>query len=106
MQKVHDYMCAELKMYGVYIKEIAYCPHHPSVGRCACRKPGTGMLDYLIKKFDIDVRSSYMIGDKECDVEAGKRVGLATIILAGESKFADYSCNDFLEASKIILGVK
>lgn len=106
MQKVHDHMCVELKMYGVHIKGIVYCPHHPSVKRCACRKPGTGMLESLIKKFDIDVSNSYMIGDKESDVKAGKRVGLTTIILAGESKFADYSCRDLLDASRKILGVK
>lgn len=106
MQKVHSHMCAELKGYGVHIKEIVYCPHHPSVKSCACRKPGTGMLEYLIKKFDIDVSRSYMIGDKERDVEAGKTVGLITIILAGDSKFADYSCKDLLDASKMILGVR
>ncbi len=106
MQEVHDHMCAELGRWGVHIEEIVFCPHHPSVKRCACRKPGTGMLDSLISKFNIDVKKSYMIGDKEGDVKAGKNAGLITILLGGESKFADYSCKDLLDASTVIMGLK
>lgn len=104
--EVNMYMYDELAKNSIYIDSIVYCPHHPSVSKCDCRKPATGMLESLISKFGIDVRQSYMVGDKASDVEAGKKVGLTTIRIGSDQDFADYCCSSLLEASQIILGVK
>ncbi|MFH1332874.1 MAG: HAD family hydrolase [archaeon] len=104
MHIVHKHMREELSMCCIELKDIVYCPHNPSGKKCNCRKPKTGMLDFLIEKYDIDVLRSYLVGDKDGDVEAGKKVGVTTIRIGGPSSFADYHCSSLLEASEIILG--
>ena len=88
LRKVHERMLVELEREGVSIDAIFYCPHHPSVnGVCRCRKPGTGMIDEAVKRFNIDPKRSIVIGDKWSDVELGRRVGAFTIqVLTGYGK--------------------
>jgi D-glycero-D-manno-heptose 1,7-bisphosphate phosphatase len=64
-----------------------YCPHHPkgalaqyAVG-CECRKPQPGMLLAAARTHDIDLRSSWMVGDILHDVEAGNRAGCRTVLI-------------------------
>lgn len=70
-----------------------YCPHHPIYGKgkylqdCDCRKPKTGMLDRAVKDFDIDIKGSIMVGDKEWDAECGERAGVKSFLLRNN----DYS---------------
>jgi D-glycero-D-manno-heptose 1,7-bisphosphate phosphatase len=72
----------QLSLDGFY-----YCPHHPE-GRvqryalnCTCRKPMPGMLLQAAREHEIDLRSSWMIGDILHDVEAGNRAGCRTMLL-------------------------
>lgn len=66
---------------------FAYCPHHPDGVveglniACSCRKPNPGMLTAVAEEYGIDLKSSYVIGDKWIDVEAGRRAGCATILV-------------------------
>lgn len=68
---------------GVY-----YCIHHPEAKlmkyrcECSCRKPEPGMIFEAQKKYEIDLSSSYMIGDSERDVEAGIRSGCRSILIS------------------------
>lgn len=105
MLDLHSYMLNQLKSGGVVVDAIFYCPHDPAAG-CGCRKPAAGLLEKAILGFDIDIDGSYMVGDNEKDVEAGRKVGLKTMIVGKRSSIADYSCADLYEASQIILGVK
>jgi len=59
---------------GCYVDAIYYCPHLPEEG-CCCRKPQPGLLLKAAKELGIDVKESWMIGDKEIDLEAAKRAG-------------------------------
>tara|TARA_R110000851_G_scaffold141324_2_gene279185 strand:- start:23357 stop:23869 length:513 start_codon:yes stop_codon:yes gene_type:complete len=69
-------------------------------------KPNTGMLEQLIDKYDIDVESSFMIGDRWKDVLAGNRVNLTTMLLGDYDKCLytkpDYAFGNILEACKFI----
>ena len=75
-------MALDLKKKDIYIDEIFYCPHHinGSVKKyaidCNCRKPKTGMIDMALKKYPIDMNKSYMVGDKDTDLETGKKAGV------------------------------
>lgn len=71
------------RQYGLALLDIAYCPH--DTNECSCRKPGPGMLLALADKHSLDLAASWMIGDSETDVEAGKRAGCRTILVAGNS---------------------
>lgn len=80
-------MKEELILHDVHIEAIYYCPHHPEAKvrkyrlNCDCRKPKPGMLKKAEKELGIDLKSSYMIGDKKSDIDAGKSVGCKTILV-------------------------
>jgi len=75
---VHARLCELLR--PVKIEEIVFCPHAPSEN-CNCRKPKAQMGLNLIKKYNIDVAGSYMIGDKKADVEFGHAIGVKSILV-------------------------
>lgn len=79
VEDVHAHLRAILEKEGVHLEEIYYCPHHPRVEACLCRKPQGLLIQKAMARFGIDPASSWMIGDSERDVEAGKAAGLRTI---------------------------
>ncbi|MDH3974499.1 MAG: HAD family hydrolase [Deltaproteobacteria bacterium] len=87
IEKVHDKMEELLEKEGAKLDAIYYCPHHPKAGEppyradCECRKPRTGMIDSAAEDLHIDVKKSYMIGDKITDVEFAHRVGAKGIFV-------------------------
>jgi D-glycero-D-manno-heptose 1,7-bisphosphate phosphatase len=63
--------------FGITISKVYYCPHHPDItGPCECRKPNPGMIIQAVKEFDLDINECVLIGDKESDIEAGRRAGI------------------------------
>ena len=117
IKKVHDRLEELLEEKGARLDAIYYCPHHPSVceppyrADCDCRKPRTGMIDAAAVDMNIDVKSSYMIGDKITDVEFAHRVGAKGIFVKtgyGKGDLAlfgdswtttpDYIAEDLLDA--------
>lgn len=87
LESIHQRMCQALAHEGAWIKAIYYCPHEISPP-CACRKPQPGMLLEAALAFDIDLAVSWMIGDSEKDVEAGKRAGCRTARLTPDPSFS------------------
>lgn len=86
---IHKKLETELGNEGAKLDAIYYCPHHPDKGYpeempeykidCECRKPKPGMLLKAAKDFNIDLKRSFMIGDSERDMVAGKTAGCKTI---------------------------
>jgi D-glycero-D-manno-heptose 1,7-bisphosphate phosphatase len=87
LESIHRRMCEHLARAGAKIDGVYYCPHElePS---CGCRKPQPGMLFEAARAHDIDLAASWMIGDSEKDVEAGKRAGCRTVRLIADGKSA------------------
>lgn len=91
LAEIHKKMETDLGNERAYVDAIYYCPHHPHSGfegerpeykiDCDCRKPKPGMIMKAAKRFNIDLRSSWMIGDSSRDIEAGKAAGVRTIAL-------------------------
>jgi len=109
--KITDYMNKKLSENGIKIDKVYYCPHHPEgkiekyAKKCDCRKPGTKMIEDAVKEFNIDLSKSYLIGDKETDIEAGKKMGLKTaLVKTGQGRKymnnskADYIADNILDA--------
>lgn len=104
LQEIHNKMETLLGKEGAYVDGIYFCPHHPDKGfageipelkiACTCRKPKPGMLLKAAKDFNIDLKESWMIGDSESDMTAGKNAGCHTIFI-GEKQDA---CCNLLEA--------
>jgi len=123
VKKIHSLLIGKLEEKGAKIDDIFYCPHHPEQHNdvpdnakkyrieCDCRKPKTGMIKEAAKKFDLDLKECYMIGDQTRDVKAGKDAGCKSILVktgfGGEDgKFdatPDLVCSDLLEAAKKIV---
>ena len=79
---------------------IYSCYHHPQAN-CSCRKPNIGLFQQAFEDFEIDVNSSFMIWDKCKDIEAGKKIGLRTILIWNNLQCGqDYSFNDWKEVLK------
>ncbi len=97
---VHKRVISLLGNSGVEIDDAYYCPHAPDQG-CNCRKPSPEMLFDASKKFDIDLSRSFMIGDRDVDIETGKNAGCGTLCLrsaegrAAGSLMADHESGDW-----------
>lgn len=96
LQEIHNKMETLLGEQGAYVDAIYFCPHHPHKGYaeerpelkidCDCRKPKPGMLIQAAKDFNIDLINSWMIGDGENDILAGKNAGCHTALIQSEQK--------------------
>ncbi|MFD2043598.1 D-glycero-alpha-D-manno-heptose-1,7-bisphosphate 7-phosphatase [Ornithinibacillus salinisoli] len=105
LHDIHKKMEEDLAEYGAKIDDISYCPHKPHVG-CACRKPEPQMIVKLAEKHGIDLAKSYMVGDREPDIVAGKQAGTKTV-LVGEREdvtgHADMYFPDLLSFSQWLI---
>jgi D-glycero-D-manno-heptose 1,7-bisphosphate phosphatase len=92
LESMHRRMCEWLAAAGAKIDAVYYCPHekHPP---CSCRKPAPGMLLTAAREHQIDLSGSWMIGDSEIDVEAGKNAGRGTVRLLGRNNAAKGSAD-------------
>lgn len=89
LREIHDKMETLLGREGAYVDAIYYCPHHPHRGYpgevaelkidCGCRKPKPGLLLQAAEDYNIDLTKSWMIGDSENDVQAGRAAGCRTM---------------------------
>jgi D-glycero-D-manno-heptose 1,7-bisphosphate phosphatase len=77
--KLHDELILTFNANHIEIAEIAFCPHHPEVEKCLCRKPDSLMIDNLIAKYKIDKEGSYLIGDSKSDMNAAQKSGILGI---------------------------
>lgn len=108
LDSIHQRMCDELAHAGATIHGVYYCPHDLRPA-CACRKPQPGMLLAAARAHDIDLTTSWMIGDSEKDVEAGKNAGCRTVRLLRSNETgngsADMVARSLLEATRQILSI-
>ena len=71
------WMIDQFRANGVIISKVYFCPHHPDItGPCDCRKPNPGMIFQAVKEFDLEISECVMIGDKESDLQAGRKAGI------------------------------
>lgn len=88
LDEIHTRMLNELASSGASIDAIYYCPHKPGDG-CSCRKPEPGLILMAARDFDIDLKSSWMIGDSESDIIAGRRAGCRTAMVSDSRALID-----------------
>jgi D-glycero-D-manno-heptose 1,7-bisphosphate phosphatase len=114
VREVNAYVRQKLASEEAMIDGIYYCPHHAEGTvaayrrACECRKPNPGMLLAAAGDFGIALGESFLIGDKESDIEAGRRAGCRTILLAAEDPpgptAADYVARDLDRAVAWLTG--
>jgi len=77
---VNNWMLEKFSKKDINILDVFFCPHGPE-SDCDCRKPKPGMFNQANNKYGIDMKNSWMIGDKEADVQAAKTAGIQNTIL-------------------------
>jgi mannose-1-phosphate guanylyltransferase/phosphomannomutase len=116
VRAVNAALQGRLREQGAVIDAVYYCPHHPEgtvkeyAIACDCRKPETGMIRRAIADFNIDPKGSFFVGDTTGDILAGKRAGLATILVktgfgGADGRFEvtpDFVADDLMGAIKYI----
>jgi len=115
---IKDRLCSLLKEKGAGIDGYYYCPHYLQgkvkkyAVKCDCRKPDPGMLKQAAENLDIDLKGSYVVGDKVCDIELGKNVGAVSIMVKtgyGESEAKncepspDHTAENLFDAAQWII---
>ncbi|HEX7253109.1 MAG TPA: HAD family hydrolase [Thermoanaerobaculia bacterium] len=110
LEEIHQRLRELLAAEGVALAGIYFCPHVPEEG-CACRKPGTALLERASRELGFLPSESFVIGDKDCDIELGQRAGATAILVRtgygdevaqDASVFPDYVADDLAEAASII----
>lgn len=123
LDDIHNELKIELhRNSGVFLDAIYYCPHHPNADLnewrldCDCRKPKSGLLLQASRDHHIDLKQSYMIGDRLSDIVAGYNVGCRTILvhspqtqdpliessLSYEGIQPNQECTNLLEAALLV----
>jgi D-glycero-D-manno-heptose 1,7-bisphosphate phosphatase len=123
VEEVHHHMRLLLEKEGAFVDAIFYCPHYPRGNvpeysiECNCRKPRTGLIETACEVFDIDMKNSYMVGDRYSDIELAIRSGLKSVLVTtgyglgdinyvfpGLSFRPDHIAKDLLEATHWMMG--
>ena len=84
--KLEKFITEDLENKGIKIEKTYYCPHHPE-GKgnyrieCECRKPNTGNFLKAIEEFQIDVKKSFMVGDRITDLIPAEKLGFKTVLV-------------------------
>lgn len=96
VEYLHEYMKKELEKEGIDLLDVYYCPHHDKFQKCLCRKPGSQMIEKAIAVHGIDPASSFMIGDKQRDADAGERAGVKGIVVEPNPDWSAVNIEDLL----------
>ena len=107
--KLTSWMLKEFKKRDIEITSVEYCPHAPEE-RCSCRKPETGMIDKILAQHSIELDKSWLIGDKQSDIDLAHNATIGNSIAIGERQIRNstytfktiFECKTFLEKHQII----
>jgi len=93
-----SWMLSEFQKQKIVIESVAYCPHAPEE-KCTCRKPEKGMVDNILTTHRVDLKNSWLIGDKQSDIDLAINSNISQTIAIGkrEIKNATYAFNTILE---------
>jgi D-glycero-D-manno-heptose 1,7-bisphosphate phosphatase len=112
LNAIHDKMHRALGQFGGRIDALFYCPHSAE-DNCECRKPKPGMIEEISRRFAIDLKGVFSVGDSLRDLQASAALGAQCILVKtgkGEKTLADgglpentWVCADLAEAAQRII---
>ncbi len=89
-QSLHIELHETFNQQGINIEAISFCPHHPEIEKCLCRKPDSLMIEKLLAKHKVDPVKSYFIGDSQSDMEAASNAGIRSIRIPANQNMKPY----------------
>ncbi|MSN96115.1 D-glycero-beta-D-manno-heptose 1,7-bisphosphate 7-phosphatase [Campylobacter sp. FMV-PI01] len=89
-EKLTNFMLDEFLKNSVVINRVYFCPHIDNE-KCSCRKPNPGMILKAKDDFDLDLKNSFLIGDKVSDMQAGKNAGIKNLFLLSKNQNLEYN---------------
>ena len=100
---VNQRLFRELSPYGVRVSRVYFCPH--SMGdRCACRKPGSALVERALREFHVSAERCFVVGDSEVDVLAALAAGCRGVLVGhGPAPETAWRAADLAEAARRIL---
>tara|TARA_B100000768_G_scaffold115405_1_gene106813 strand:+ start:1264 stop:1782 length:519 start_codon:yes stop_codon:yes gene_type:complete len=87
---IHAHFTKICASQGIEITDIFYSPHHPDFGESLTRKPGGLMIEKACAKHRISPSESWMIGDKQRDIDAGEAAGVAGVLIPVNGDLIDF----------------
>lgn len=117
LQQIHHELEGRLARSSAFLDAIYYCPHHPTEGvdayrrSCDCRKPNVGMALQAATELNLDLRSSYVVGDQSGDMGLAAGIGAKGVLIEGHARkgihgaagAANYIAKDLWEAARWII---
>ena len=88
--EIHTYLRKVCEDNGTPILDIYYSPHHKVTGRSLSRKPGSIMLERAVARYNIDPKKSWMVGDKQRDLDSAAAVGIPGVLIDPNDPLEDY----------------
>ncbi|HSU33855.1 MAG TPA: HAD-IIIA family hydrolase [Bryobacteraceae bacterium] len=114
LKLIHNKLEWLLGEWNAYLDGIYFCPHHPDKGFpgereelkfvCSCRKPAPGLLEVAAKEMNIDLRRSWMIGDRDADVQAAANFGIRSVLVR-TGRMGPQKCNPDATAENVLNAV-
>jgi len=86
---IHAHLARACEQNGTPILDIFYSPHHPSTGKSLSRKPGSLMVERACAKHQLDPTRSWMVGDKQRDLDAAAPVGVRGVLIEPNAPLLD-----------------
>ena len=114
LDKINDFIKNSFKKNKLNLLDIYFCVDHPD-NPSNFRKPNTGMFEMAIKDHGVEIKNSLIIGDNLCDIQAGNRLGIDTmLVLTGKGQLVrsskkikpTYVAKNILVGAKSVLGIK
>jgi D-glycero-D-manno-heptose 1,7-bisphosphate phosphatase len=89
LELIHAKLATALEQEGVQLTGLYYCPHHPDFTQCLCRKPGSLLIEKAMARYSIDPARSWMIGDRERDLQAAAAAGVSSFLVESNADWSD-----------------
>jgi imidazoleglycerol-phosphate dehydratase/histidinol-phosphatase len=87
-EHAHEFILALFASQGITFDEVFVCPHFKRED-CACRKPKTGVVEEFVRANPIDKALSFMVGDRDTDLEFAANLGIAGIRVKADGTEAE-----------------
>jgi imidazoleglycerol-phosphate dehydratase/histidinol-phosphatase len=100
-EKVQKKIIGFLKGEGIHFERIFVCSHFPMDG-CSCRKPNPGAVSSYLKRNDVDLDNSFVLGDRETDVAFAENLGVHSVRITSKKSDAEFKTKNALEACRYI----